>query len=386
MNEHLSVMKTFDVYPLFDIEPVKARDCFVWDQQGIKYLDLYGGHAVISIGHSHPHYIKRIVSQLEAIGFYSNSVRNSLQEQLAEQLGRLSGYESYNLFLINSGAEAIENALKIAAFHNQRKRIMVFEGAFHGRTSAAVAITHNPKIQSSINPADHVVYIPVNDLEKLEKELSKGDVCAVVAEGIQGVGGIHITDDSFWREARRLCNLHDTILIADEIQSGYGRTGKFFAHQYSDITPDLITVAKGMGNGFPIGGVLIHPRFKPWYGMLGTTFGGNHLACAAALAVLEVIEQEHLMSHSIHIGNHLIEQLKTLPDIQEVRGKGLMIGLQLPYPAKPVREALLYEHHIFTGSSSDPQVLRLLPPMTLPQSQADYFVNSLKMVLEKVKV
>ncbi len=379
-------MKTLDVYPLFDIEPVKARDCFVWDHRGIKYLDFYGGHAVISIGHSHPHYIERITTQLEAIGFYSNAVRNSLQEQLAEHLGRLSGYESYHLFLVNSGAEAIENALKIAAFHNQRKRVIVFEGAFHGRTSAAVAITHNSKIQSSLNPASHVAYIPINDWEKLEAELHRGDVCAVVVEGIQGVGGIHVTDRNFWREARKLCDLHNTLLIADEIQSGYGRTGKFFAHQYSAIAPDLITVAKGMGNGFPIGGVLIHPRFKPWHGMLGTTFGGNHLACAAALAVLEVIEQEDLMSHTTHTGNYLMEELKTLPDIQEVRGKGLMIGLQLPYPVKPVRETLLYEHHIFTGSSSDPHVLRLLPPMTLSQSQADYFVDSLKMVLETVKV
>ncbi len=379
-------MNLFNVYPLFEIEPVEAKGCYVWDSDGTKYLDLYGGHAVISIGHSHPHYVKRIKDQLDNIGFYSNSVHNSLQKELAQKLGEISGYPDYQLFLINSGAEAIENALKIAAFHNQRKKIVVFEGAFHGRTSAAVAITHNPKIQSSLNPSDHVTFIPFNDIERLEHELSKKDVCAVVAEGIQGVGGIHITHEIFWQKAQELCRRYDTVLIADEIQSGYGRTGKFFAHQYADVEPDLITVAKGMGNGFPMGAVLIHPKFSSWYGMLGTTFGGNHLACAAGLAVLEVIEQENLIDHSAQMGIYLLSKLSQIQDIIQIRNRGLMTGIQLSMLVKPIRESLLFHHHIFTGSASDPHVLRLLPPLSITHSDIDLFVEALQTVLEKESV
>lgn len=368
-------MNLFPVYPLFDIEPVSGQGAWIWDAQGNKYLDLYGGHAVISIGHSHPHYVERVQKQVSQLGFYSNSVQNPLQEALARKLGKLSGYEDYSLFLINSGAEAIENALKLASFHTGRTKIIVFEKAFHGRTSAAVAITDNPKIQAPINPTAHVVHIPFNDIDALEKEMAKGDVCAVVAESIQGVGGIHVVSDEFWQAARGLCDKYESVLIADEIQAGYGRSGRFFGHQYSGVRADLITVAKGMGNGFPIGGVLIGPQFEAWYGMLGTTFGGNHLACAAALAVLEVIEKENLVAQAETMGDYLMHALQKHPLVKEVRGKGLMIGLELHVPAAEIRKTLLFDNHIFTGSASMKNVLRLLPPLNLKKEEADLFLE-----------
>ena len=369
-------MKLFPVYPLFEITPVKGQGAWVWDDQGQKYLDLYGGHAVISIGHSHPHYVRRIQEQLSRIGFYSNSVQNPLQEELADKLGKLSGYETYSLFLINSGAEAIENALKLASFHTGRTKIIVFEKSFHGRTAAAVAITDNPKIQAPINPTSHVVHIPFNDVEALEAAMASGEICAVVAESIQGVGGVHVVSDDFWQAARRLCDKHGTVLIADEIQAGYGRSGRFFGHQYSGVRADLVTVAKGMGNGFPIGGVLIGPQFEASFGLLGTTFGGNHLACAAALAVLEVMKEEKLIAHAENMGNYLKENLKKHPLVHDIRGKGLMIGMELTVPAVDIRKKLLFENHIFTGSASSPNVLRLLPPLNITKEEADFFLES----------
>ncbi|MEL6624877.1 MAG: aminotransferase class III-fold pyridoxal phosphate-dependent enzyme [Bacteroidota bacterium] len=371
-------MLPFDVYPLFDVTPVRGEGAWIWDEKGQKYLDFYGGHAVISIGHSHPHFVQRIEQQLSQLGFYSNSVKNPLQIELAQKLGQLSEYEDYALFLCNSGAEAIENALKVASFHNQRKKILTFERAFHGRTSAAVALTDNPKIQAAVNPADHVLRIPFDDQQALDEALEGEDVCAVVIEGIQGVGGIHMLQNPFLQYVEKKCRTTGTLLILDEIQSGYGRSGKFFAHQHAAVQPDIITVAKGMGNGFPIGGILIHPQFEPWYGMLGTTFGGNHLACAAGLAVLEVIEQEDLMSYAQRQGDILKRELKSLPYVKEVRGEGLMLGLELEGPAKPIRTRLVYDHHIFTGSSSQPHVLRLLPPLNVEQEGIDMLLSALQ--------
>ena len=376
-------MQLFDVYPLFDIEPVKAEGCKVWDKDGNEYLDLYGGHAVISIGHSHPHYITTIRKQLDKIGFYSNSVINSLQQELADKLGASSDYDDYQLFLCNTGAEAIENALKLASFHNERKKVIVFGRSFHGRTSGAVAITDNQKIQAPINPSDHVVKIEMNDLEKLEKLLKPKDVCAVVIEGIQGIGGIYVPEENFLQEAQRLCKASGTLLILDEIQSGYGRTGRFFAHQYADIRPDLITMAKGMGNGFPIGGVLISPEIKAWHGMLGTTFGGNHLACAAGIAVLDVLKSENLIAEASVAGNFLIHQLAQMPGVQSVRGLGLMIGIEMPENVKGLRMKLIKEHRIFTGSSSQANVLRLLPPLCINQEQASQFLTALQAILDE---
>ncbi|MEL6733285.1 MAG: aminotransferase class III-fold pyridoxal phosphate-dependent enzyme [Bacteroidota bacterium] len=371
-------MLPFDVYPLFDVTPVRGEGAWIWDEKGQKYLDFYGGHAVISIGHSHPHFVQRIEQQLSQLGFYSNSVKNPLQIELAQKLGQLSEYEDYALFLCNSGAEAIENALKVASFHNQRKKILTFERAFHGRTSAAVALTDNPKIQAAVNPADHVLRIPFDDQQALDEALEGEDVCAVVIEGIQGVGGIHMLQNPFLQYVEKKCRTTGTLLILDEIQSGYGRSGKFFAHQHAAVQPDIITVAKGMGNGFPIGGILIHPQFEPWYGMLGTTFGGNHLACAAGLAVLEVIEQEDLMAYAQRQGDILKRELKSLPYVKEVRGEGLMLGLELEGPAKPIRTRLVYDHHIFTGSSSQPHVLRLLPPLNVEQEGIDMLLSALQ--------
>ena len=336
-------MNLFDVYPLFDINIVKGKGRHVWDENGTEYLDLYGGHAVISIGHAHPHYVEKVSKQVATLGFYSNSVINKLQQEVAYRLGRISGYEDYSLFLINSGAEANENALKLASFYNGRTRIVSFARAFHGRTSLAVEATENPKIIAPINANGHVTYLPLNDINAIETELGKGDVCAVIIEGIQGVGGIQIPTPTFMQELRRICTDTNTVLILDEIQSGYGRSGKFFAHQYSGIRPDLITVAKGIGNGFPMAGVLISPMFTPVYGQLGTTFGGNHLACSAALAVLDVIEQEHLVENAAKVGTYLMEELKKLPQIKEVRGKGLMIGMEFDQPVKEIRSKLIYE-------------------------------------------
>lgn len=369
-------MKLFDVYPLFDITPVKAQGSWLWDDKGEKYLDLYGGHAVISIGHSHPHYIKRLSDQLGKIGFYSNSVKSPLQEELAERLGQLSGYVDYNLFLCNSGAEANENALKLASFVTGRKKVIAFEKAFHGRTSGAVAVTNNPKIVSPFNACHEVVFVPLNDREAFHRAFDDS-VAAVIIEGIQGVGGIRVPDDDFLRFLEERCQAKGALLILDEIQSGYGRTGKFFAHQYAGVRPHLITMAKGMANGFPVGGVLIHPDIKPRYGMLGTTFGGNYLACAAGLAVLEVMEQEDLVANAARIGDHWMKALTTIKGIIEVRGRGLMIGISLPESKGPVRQSLLFKHKIFTGESQ-PNIIRLLPSLALTQDEADMFITALK--------
>ena len=375
-------MKLFDVYPLFDVNIVKGKGCKVWDDKGQEYLDLYGGHAVISIGHSHPHYIEKVTEQLQQLGFYSNSVVNKLQVELAERLGKISGYDDYQLFLINSGAEANENALKLASFTNGRTRVLSCEKAFHGRTSLAVEVTNNPKIIAPINDNGHVTYLPLNDLQAWEQELQKGDVCAVILECIQGVGGIKLATAEFAQGLAAACKKYGTILICDEIQCGYGRSGKFFAHQWLGIRPDIITVAKGIANGFPMGGVLISPEFKPVYGQLGTTFGGNHLACAAALAVLDVFEEENLVENADAVGTYLKEQLKALgsPRIKDIRGRGLMIGIDLDCPHAEVRKPLIYEQHCFTGCAGT-NILRLLPPLCLTKKDADDFIERLKKVL-----
>jgi acetylornithine aminotransferase len=374
-------MKLYDVYPLFNVNIVKGQGCKVWDEQGQEYLDLYGGHAVISIGHCHPHYVKTLSQQLNTLGFYSNSVINTLQQQLAERMGKLCGYDDYQLFLINSGAEANENALKLASFTNGRTRVLAAEKAFHGRTSLAVEATHNPKIIAPINANGHVTYLPLNDLSAWETELAKGDVCAVILECIQGVGGIRMVDKTFAQGLSALCKQYGAVLICDEIQCGYGRSGKFFAHQWLDIRPDMITCAKGIANGFPMGAVLISPDFAPVYGQLGTTFGGNHLACAAALAVLDVMEQEELVENARQVGEYLMEHLKELqqeqPHIVDVRGRGLMIGVELDIPYKEVRNRLLFQEHCFTGCSGT-NVIRLLPPLSVSKEQADAFVEKLK--------
>lgn len=372
-------MKLFDVYPLFDVNIVKGSGCHVWDDKGQEYLDLYGGHAVISIGHAHPHYVEAVSKQVATLGFYSNSVINKLQVELAERLGKASGYEDYQLFLINSGAEANENALKLASFYNGRTRVLSFEKAFHGRTSLAVEVTNNPKIIAPINDNGHVTYLPLNDLEAFRRELAKGDVCAVIIECIQGVGGIRMVTPEFMQGLRAACDEYDTVLICDEIQCGYGRSGKFFAHQHLGVRPDMITVAKGIANGLPMGGVLISPKFKPVYGQLGTTFGGNHLACAAALAVLDVIEQENLVENAARVGEFLIQGIKALnlPHVVDVRGEGLMIGIELDVPYKELRNHLLFEGHCFTGCSGT-NVLRLLPPLSLTQEQAADFLQRLQ--------
>ena len=379
-----TIMNLFDVYPLFDINIVKGKGCHVWDENGTEYLDLYGGHAVISIGHAHPHYVEMISHQVATLGFYSNSVSNSvinkLQQQVAERLGKASGYEDYSLFLINSGAEANENALKLASFHNGRTRVVSFAKAFHGRTSLAVEVTNNPKIIAPINDCGHVTYLPLNDTAAMQAELAKGDVCAVIIEGIQGVGGIQLPTDEFMHALRQACTETGTVLILDEIQSGYGRSGKFFAHQHQGIRPDIITVAKGIGNGFPMAGVLISPMFTPVYGQLGTTFGGNHLACAAALAVLDVMEQEHLVENAARVGAYLLDELKKLPQIKAVRGRGLMIGLEFDEPIKDLRLRLLKEQHVFTGVSGT-NVIRLLPPLCLSIEEANLFLERFKKVL-----
>ena len=375
-------MKLFDVYPLFDVNIVKGEGCKVWDDKGQEYLDLYGGHAVISIGHSHPHYIEKVTEQLNQIGFYSNSVVNKLQVELAERLGKISGYDDYQLFLINSGAEANENALKLASFTNGRTRVLSCQKAFHGRTSLAVEVTNNPKIIAPINDNGHVTYLPLNDLPVWEAELSKGDVCAVILECIQGVGGIKLATKEFAQGLQAVCKKYGTILICDEIQCGYGRSGRFFAHQWLDIRPDIITVAKGIANGFPMGGVLISPDFKPVYGQLGTTFGGNHLACAAALAVLDIYEEEGLVENARVVGDYLMEQLKMLnsPRIKDIRGRGLMIGIDLDCPHAEVRKPLIYEQHCFTGCAGQ-NILRLLPPLCLTKADVDDFMERLKKVL-----
>ena len=378
-------MTLFPVYPLFDINIVKGKGCHVWDDKGQEYLDLYGGHAVISIGHCHPHYVELLTKQLNTLGFYSNSVINTLQSQLAERLGEACGYPDYQLFLINSGAEANENALKLASFHTGRKRVLAAGKAFHGRTSLAVEATDNPKIVAPINSNGHVTFLPLNDLAAFEAELAKGDVAAVIVECIQGVGGIRMATAEFMQGLRKACDKAGTVLICDEIQCGYGRSGKFFAHQHLGIKPDIITCAKGIGNGFPMGAVIISPKFEAVYGMLGTTFGGNHLACTAALAVLDVIEDEHLVENAATVGNYLIGELKNLQQtnkhIVDVRGEGLMIGIEYDQPIKALRNALVHDEHMFTGAAST-NILRLLPPLTLSLDEAKQAVEHIKRVSE----
>ncbi len=374
-------MKLFDVYPLFDIEIVQGKGCKVWDAEGTEYLDLYGGHAVISVGHSHPKYVKAITEQVNRLGFYSNSVINSLQQQLADKLGLACGYDDYALFLINSGAEANENALKLASFHNGKKRVLAFKHAFHGRTSAAVRVTDNPKIIAPVNEDLSVTYLPLNDPEAVEAELKQGDVSSVIIEGIQGVGGIQLPTDAFMQDLRALCTKYEAVLILDEIQSGYGRSGKFFAHQHAWIRPDLITVAKGIANGFPVGGLLISPMFKPVYGMLGTTFGGNHLACAASIAVLDIMAEEKLIENTAAVGAYLMDELAKLPGIKELRGRGLMIGIEFEESIKEVRNKLLFEEKIFTGVAGT-NTIRLLPPLSLTKAEAAHFIARFRKVLQ----
>ena len=370
-------MNLFDVYPLFDVEIVRGKGCRVYDTHGTEYLDFYGGHAVISIGHTHPRYVQGLERQVEQLGFYSNSVVNRLQAEVAERLGALSGYEDYSFFMINSGAEANENALKLASFHTGRRKVVAFGKSFHGRTSAAVRVTDNPKIVAPLNEGFDVQFLPLNDIDAVREALRPGDVCAAVIEGIQGIGGIRVPRPDFLQQLSEACKQTGTVLILDEIQSGYGRSGRFFAHQYAGIRPDLITVAKGMGNGFPVGGVLISPMFKPVYGMLGTTFGGNHLACAASLAVLDVIEEEHLVDNAAKVGGYLLEELRKIPQIKEVRGQGLMIGLEFEEPVKELRSRLLFDRHVFTGVSGA-NTIRLLPPLCLTVAEADEFLAALR--------
>ncbi|MBB6499465.1 aspartate aminotransferase family protein [Pedobacter cryoconitis] len=376
-------MNLFDVYPLNDIEIVKASGSTVWDAQGQEYLDLYGGHAVISIGHTHPHYVKRLTDQLNKVGFYSNSVKIPLQVQLAEKLGEVSGKTDYQLFLCNSGAEANENALKLASFYNGRKKVIAFTGAFHGRTSLAVSATDNPKIIAPVNSTDHIVFLPFNDEDALKKAFADfgGEISSVIIEGIQGVGGIREASVSFLQLIRTLCDQYDAVYIADSVQCGYGRTGQFYSHDYAGVNADVYTMAKGMGNGFPVAGISISPKFKPWHSMLGTTFGGNHLACAAALAVLEIMEQDHLMENAKNIGDYLIAELRKIEEIREVRGRGLMIGIDLPEELAQVKKNLLFKQHIFTGEAK-PNVIRLLPALNLSKEQADQFLENFKIAIK----
>ncbi|WP_294269091.1 aminotransferase class III-fold pyridoxal phosphate-dependent enzyme [uncultured Chryseobacterium sp.] len=377
-------MNLFNVYPLFNINPVKAQGSFLWDDQGQQYLDFYGGHAVISIGHNHPHYQNALKEQLGKISFYSNSVQNGLQTELAEKLGRISGYEDYSLFLCNSGAEANENALKLASFHNGKSKVLYFSGSFHGRTSAAVSVTDNPKIVAPVNYDERFIRSEWNNIKQLEDVFEKEgtEISSVIIEGIQGVGGVMIPDAAFLTRIRELCEQSGAVLILDEVQSGYGRSGYFFAHQEYGVQPDLITTAKGMGNGFPIGGVLIHPKFQATNGLLGTTFGGNHLACAAAIAVLDVMEDENLMENASIMGDYIEEKINMLPHIRSIRRKGLMIGIELDRDCAEVRSRLLYDHYIFTGNSNDKAVLRILPALNIKKEEADLFIGALKTVLE----
>lgn len=380
MSKTRKTMKLYDVYPLFDVNIVKGRGCSVWDDKGNEYLDLYGGHAVISIGHAHPEYVEKISNQVATLGFYSNSVINTLQQRAAEKLGRISGYVDYSLFFINSGAEANENALKLSSFKNGKKRVIAFKKAFHGRTSLAVEVTDNPKIIAPINANGHTTFVALGDIDAVRAEIEKGDVTAVIIEGIQGVGGVQMPSASFLQQLQALCNATGTTLVLDEIQSGCGRTGKFFAHQWAGIRPDIITQAKGIGNGFPVGCVLISPEFRPVYGELGTTFGGNHLACAAVEAVLDVMERDSLLDNADRVGEYLLSELKRIDGIKEVRGRGLMIGIEFDHPIKDIRRRLLFEERIFTGVSGT-NVIRLLPPLVLTLEQATCFIEKFKKVL-----
>ncbi len=378
-------MKLFDVYPLYDVTPVKAKDVFVYDQNGTEYLDLYGGHAVISIGHGHPHYIKKLKDQLDNIGFYSNAIQNPLQQKLADAIGHQSCCHDYQLFLCSSGAEAIENALKLASFHTQKKRIIAFRNAFHGRTSAAVAATDNPNINAPLNKQQKVTFLEFNDSEGLENELQKGDVCAVIFEAIQGVGGLDQPSEAFVYDMDRLCKEYNSCLIADEVQSGFGRTGTFFAYQKYAIQPHIVTMAKGMGNGFPIGGILVHPSIEAKYGMLGTTFGGNHLACAASVAVLDVLEKERLQEKSKELEAYFMNQAKDILEVKQIKGRGLMLGLEFNFEVGALRKTLIYDKKIFTGGSSNKNLLRILPPLTVQKKHIDYFFKSLKEALTEYK-
>lgn len=379
-------MNLFNVYPLFNINPVKAQGSFLWDDKGEQYLDFYGGHAVISIGHNHPHYQNKLKDQLEKISFYSNSVQNELQTELAEKLGKFSGYEDYNLFLCNSGAEANENALKLASFHNGKSKVLYFSGSFHGRTSAAVSVTDNPKIVAPVNFSDRFIKSEWNDIQELEETFEKfgNEISSVIIEGIQGVGGIMIPTPEFLSKIKELCEKYDTVLILDEVQSGYGRSGYFFAHQEFGVEADIITTAKGMGNGFPVGGVLIHPKFEASNGLLGTTFGGNHLACAASIAVLDVMKDENLLENAQQMGEYIENEIKELPHIKSIRRKGLMIGIELDRDCSEVRKQLLFDHHIFTGNSNDKSVLRILPALNIKKEETDLFISALKGVLENI--
>ncbi|HVV56714.1 MAG TPA: aminotransferase class III-fold pyridoxal phosphate-dependent enzyme [Mucilaginibacter sp.] len=373
-------MKLFDVYPINPINIVKGAGSLVYDDKGTEYLDLYGGHAVISIGHTHPHYVKRLEDQLHRIGFYSNSVEIPLQTELAEKLGKVSGKDDYQLFLCNSGAEANENALKLASFHNGKKKVIAFRKSFHGRTSLAVAATDNPKIVAPVNETGNIIFLPWNDEIALEHAFAENEVSSVIIEGIQGVGGINVASESFLQKIRSLCDEHNAVFIADSVQCGYGRTGKFFSHDYADVKADIYSMAKGMGNGFPIGGIIISPKIQPSYGMLGTTFGGNHLACAAGLAVLEVMDQDELLKNAATVGGYLIGELKKFEQVKEVRGRGLMIGIDMPEELSHVRKELLYKHHIFTGEAK-PNVIRLLPALNLTKAHADRFLEAFSTIL-----
>ncbi|QBJ84820.1 aspartate aminotransferase family protein [Chryseobacterium gleum] len=379
-------MNLFNVYPLFNINPVKAQGSFLWDDKGEKYLDFYGGHAVISIGHNHPYYQNKLKDQLEKISFYSNSVQNELQTELAEKLGKFSGYEDYNLFLCNSGAEANENALKLASFHNGKSKVLYFSGSFHGRTSAAVSVTDNPKIVAPVNFSERFIKSEWNDVHQLEETFEKfgNEISSVIIEGIQGVGGIMIPTPEFLSKIKELCEKYDAVLILDEVQSGYGRSGYFFAHQEFGIEADIITTAKGMGNGFPVGGVLIHPKFQASNGLLGTTFGGNHLACAASIAVLDVMKDENLIENAQEMGEYIENEIKDLPHIKSIRRKGLMIGIELDRDCSEIRKELLFDHHIFTGNSNDKSVLRILPALNIKKEETDLFINALKAVLGNI--
>ena len=378
-------MNLFDVYPLYPITPVKALDCIITDDKGIEYLDLYSGHGVISIGHTHPEYVAKVKEQLDNLSFYSNAIQNPLQVELADKLGKLSSCEEYSLFLCSSGAEANENALKMASFQTNKSRVVSFNNAFHGRTSAAVATTDNPKIVAPMNAQQVVTFLPLNEIELVENELKKGDVACVIIEPIQGVGGLDMGTTAFFQALEKVCNSYDVVLILDEVQSGYGRSGKFFAHQHHDIKPDIICMAKGMGNGFPIGGILTSPKFKASHGLLGTTFGGSHLACAAGIAVLDIIEKEKLMDNAIAIEKYFFEAIKVIPEIVKVKGRGLMFGVEFDFDVSTLRKKMIIEKHIFTGGSSNKNLLRILPPLTVKKKNIDTFINALKESLAELK-
>ena len=378
-------MNLFDVYPLYNITPVKAVDCTITDENGVEYLDLYSGHGVISIGHTQPHYVAKVKEQLDNIGFYSNAIQNPLQVELAQKLGELSGYDDYALFLCSSGAEANENALKLASFHNGKSRVIAFDNSFHGRTSAAVAVTDNKKIVAPINAQQVVTFLPLNQIDLVETELQKGDVCTVIIEGIQGVGGLDEGTTEFFQALEKLCKQYEAVLILDEVQSGYGRSGKFFAHQYHNIKADIICLAKGMGNGFPIGGILIAPHFKASYGLLGTTFGGSHLACAAGIAVLDVIKSEKLMDNVNAVSEYFMKAIQQVPEIIKVKGKGLMLGVEFDFDVSALRKKMIVEKHIFTGSANNKNLLRILPPLTITTAAIDTFITALKESLTELK-